>query len=130
MIVQGRVQLSAPDVDRKHDTRAIGQQYFREAAGRCADVEADVILDIDRILFERACQLDAAARDIRVGRLSLQGGVSSDRFGGFQDRLVVGGDEPGLDRGAGAGAALEQSALYQQDIDAFARRGHFPTHWT
>ena len=57
------MQLAATDVDGEHEARAIGQQHLGEAAGRGADVEADVVLDLDRILFQRTGQLDAAARD-------------------------------------------------------------------
>ena len=43
---------------------------------------------------------------------------------GFAHRLVVGGDEAGLDRGLGPRPALEQAALDQQHIRALAGRGH------
>ena len=125
MIVQGRVQLPASDVDREHNAGAVGEQDFREAAGRGADVETDVILDVDRVLLERARELDAAARDKGMGRLRLQDGVGSDRLGSLQNLLVIGRDETGFDRRARASPAFEQSALDQQQIDAFAGRGHF-----
>ncbi len=66
------MQLAVPDVDGEHQARAVGQQHLGEAAGGSADVEADVVLDLDRILLQRAGQLDAAARDVRVRRFSLR----------------------------------------------------------
>ena len=34
-----------PDVDGENHAGAVGEQHFREAAGRGADIETDVILD-------------------------------------------------------------------------------------
>ena len=48
MAVQRGMQLAAPDIDRKHQAGAVGEQHLGEAAGRGADVEADVVLDLDR----------------------------------------------------------------------------------
>ena len=115
------MQLLAPDIDGEYQAGAVGEQHFGETAGRCADIEADVILDVDRILLQRARQLDAAARDKGMRGLRLQHGVSGNALGGFHDRLVVGGDEAGLDRGLGPRPAFEQAALDQQQVRAFAR---------
>ena len=68
----------APDVDRKYQAGAVGEQHLGEAAGRGADVEADMILDLDRILLQRAGQLDAAARDKGMRRLRLQHGIGRE----------------------------------------------------
>jgi len=57
-------------------------------------------------------------------RLGLDHRVFRDGLGRFCHRLVVRGDEPGLDRRARPRPALEQAALDQQQIDPFARRGH------
>ncbi len=81
-------------------------------------------LDVDRVLLERASELYAAARDIGMRGLCLQHGVIRDDLGRFCDLLVIGDDEPGLDRGARPRPALEQAALDQQEIDAFAGSGH------
>ena len=123
MIAQGGMQLPVPDVDREYHAGAVGEQDFREAAGRGADVEADVILDIDRILLQRARELDAAARDEGMRRLRLQHRVGGDRLGSLQHLFVVGRNEAGLDRGARASPAFEQPALDQQQIDALREDG-------
>ena len=52
--MQRRMQLAVADVDGEHEARTIGEQHFGEAAGRSADIEADMALDIDRIVLERA----------------------------------------------------------------------------
>ena len=54
MVPQRGVELSVPDIDREHDGGAVGEQDFGEPAGRCADVETDVALDVDRKLLQRA----------------------------------------------------------------------------
>ena len=71
MAVQRRMQLAVPDIDGEHQTGAIGKQHFGKTAGGCADVEADVVLDLDRIRLQRARQLDAAARYKGMRRLCL-----------------------------------------------------------
>ena len=90
MVVQRGMQLAAADVDRKHQAGAVRQQHLGKAAGRRADVEADMVLDVDRILLQRARQLDAAARHIGMRGLRGQCGVGGDDFGGFCHRLAVG----------------------------------------
>ena len=124
MAAQRGMQLLAPDVDGKHQAGAVGEQHFGEAAGRGADVETDVILDLDRILLQRARQLDAAARDKGMRGLRLQHGIGGNGLGRLRDRLVVGGDEARFDRGLRPRPAFEQAALDQQQIRALAGRGH------
>jgi hypothetical protein len=55
------MQLALADVDRKYQAGAIGEQHFGKAAGGGADIEADVILDLERISLKRAGQFHAAA---------------------------------------------------------------------
>src|SRR5256885_10734654 len=64
VVLQRGMQLAVADVDGKYQTGAVRQQNFGEAAGGGADVETDMAFDVDRILFQRAGELDAAARDI------------------------------------------------------------------
>src|SRR5258708_522252 len=71
MAMQGWMQLAAPDIDGKHQAGAVGEQHLGEAAGGCADVEADVVLDLDRVALQRARQFDAAARHEAMRRLRL-----------------------------------------------------------
>jgi hypothetical protein len=80
MAVQRWMQLAVPDIDGEHHAGAVGEQHFCKAAGGGADVEADVVLDLDRILLERAGQLDAAARDPGMRRFSLDRGIEQQRF--------------------------------------------------
>src|SRR5665213_2731070 len=47
MAVQRWMQLPAPDVDGKYQAGAVGEQDLGEAPGRRADVETDVILDLE-----------------------------------------------------------------------------------
>jgi len=55
------MQLAAPDIDGEHEARTVLQQHLGETAGGGADVEADMALDLDRIQFQGAGELDAAA---------------------------------------------------------------------
>ena len=93
------MQLAVADVDGEHEARTIGEQHFGEAAGRSADIEADMALDIDRIVLERAGELDAAARDIGMRRLGRECSAGRDDLGRFGDLLAVGGDDGGVDLG-------------------------------
>jgi hypothetical protein len=54
MAAQRGMQLAAPDIDGEDEAGAVRQQHLGEAAGGCADVEADMVLDLDRILLQRA----------------------------------------------------------------------------
>ena len=61
MVPERGMQLPVPDIDGEYDGSAVGEQDFGEPAGRCADVETDMALDGNRVLLQRARQLDAAA---------------------------------------------------------------------
>ena len=123
MAVQRRMQLATPDIDREYEAGAVGEQYLGKAAGRCADVEADAILDLDSVALQRARQLDAAARDIGVRRLRAQRGVNWNSLGRLQHRPVIGHDQARFDRGLRARPAFEQPALDQQQVRALAGTG-------
>src|SRR5258705_12358487 len=118
------MQLLAPYIVSKHQAGALGEQHRGETAGRCADVEADMALDLDRILLQRAGQFDATARDKGVRGLRLQHGISGDALGWLHDLLVIGRDETGFDRRLRPGPAFEHAALDQQCVRALAGRGH------
>ena len=122
VIAQRGMQLAAPDIDGEDEARAVLQQHLGEAAGGGADVEADMALDLDRIQFQGAGELDAAARDPGVRGLRGQFGIGGDHLRRFQHGPAVGGHAAGVDRGAGAGAAFEQAALDQQHVHALAGR--------
>jgi hypothetical protein len=66
-----------------------------------------VILDRNRILFQRACELDAAPRNKGMRRLRLQRGVGGKRLGSLEHQFVIGKDEAGFDRGARPRPAFE-----------------------
>ena len=120
---QPRVQLAGADVDRVDPLGAAREQHLGEAAGRCADVEADAAGDVETEMIERGGKLDAAARHIGVlGRGGDDGG-GGDFLGGFANRDAVGGHPAGGDRGLRPRAAIEQAARDQQAIGSFAM-GH------
>ena len=118
------MQLAVADIDGKYEAGAVRQQHLGKAAGGCADVEADMIFDLDRVLLQRAGQLDAAARHQGMRRLRLQRRVGGECLRRLQDRLVIGGDKAGFDRGLRPRTAFEQAALDQQQIGALAGGGH------
>src|SRR6516162_9193204 len=124
MAAQRAMQLLTPDIDRKHKRCAIGEQHLGEPAGRGTDIETDMAFDIDRVMLQRAGELDAAARDVGVGGLRLEGCVGGQQLRRLANLLVVCGDEAGLDCRARPRAALEQATLDQQYVHAFGSRGH------
>ena len=80
-----------------------------------------MVLDLDRVLFQRARELDAAARHLGMrglGRSSASIAMISDAF----ITCCLGDGAAGLDRRTGARTALEQAALDQHDVRAFAGR--------
>src|SRR5579872_699274 len=120
MMAQRRMQLPPPDIDGENHGGAIGEQYFGKTAGGCADIETDMVFDWNRVSFQRAGKLDAAARDKGVCRPRIEGGIGGNGCGCLEDRSAVGRDKTRLDRRLRPRPALEQSALDQENIDAFA----------
>ena len=96
------------------------QQHLGEAAGGGADIEADAAARIEAEMIERGGELHPAARDVRMRRRRAQRGIDRDLLRRLAHRRVVGGDQPGRDRGLRLGAAVEQAALDQQAIGALA----------
>ncbi|MGY4486362.1 hypothetical protein ACVWWR_005553 [Bradyrhizobium sp. LM3.2] len=83
-----------------------------------------MVLDLDSVALKRAGELDAAAGDIGVCGLGPDHRILGDGLRRFCDLLVIGSDEPSLDRRARPRPALEQATLDQQYIRALAGRGH------
>ena len=81
-------------------------------------------LDADRILLQRARQLDPASRNKGMRGLRLQLGVKRDGLGGLCNGLAVGHDKARFDGSLRPRAAFEQAALDQQNVSALADRGH------
>jgi hypothetical protein len=122
--VQAGMQLSVPDIDGVDEARAIGEQDFGETAGRSADIDADMILDVDGILIQRAGKFDAAARHPGMRGFCNDLGIIRKGFRCFRDLLAIGNDAACFDSGLRPRTAFEQAALNQQDVCALAF-GHF-----
>ena len=58
---QSRVKLPAPDIDRIDAAGAARDQHVGKAAGRGADIKADVAFRIEAEMIERGGQLHATA---------------------------------------------------------------------
>src|SRR5262245_50402005 len=121
------MQLVAADVDRDNVLRAAREQDLREAARRCADIEADATPRVEAEMIKRMAQLYAAARDPRVRRRGVQGSIGSNLLRSLGDDLAFGGHEPGRYGGLRLASALEQSARHQQNVCAHAIN-HVLTH--
>ena len=63
---------------------------------------------------ERGCELQPAARDVRMRRLRGELRVLRHHFGGLAHRRAVRGDEAGGDGGLGPRPAFEEAALDEQ----------------
>ncbi len=82
-----------------------------------------MILDFDRVQFQRARQFDATPRNKGMRSLRLQHGIGGNALGWLHDLLVIGRDETCFDRGLRPCPAFEQTALDQQQVRAFAGGG-------
>ena len=96
-------------------------QAFSEGTVRITTRDPDVDPEVDERMLSDDSDLVRMRDGVR--RLRLQPGVSRDHFRGLLNWLVVGDDEPGVDRGARPRPALEQAALDQQNIRALAGSG-------
>jgi len=118
--LQRVMQLAVADVDGKHKAGAVPsstsvkRRWRRRRRGRHG-------LRSSRILFQRAGQLDAAA-GYRGGRLRGNLRVRRDAPMPSKPALPPATTKPGLDRGAGAGAA-STAALDQQHVSPLAGKG-------
>jgi len=89
------------DVERDDRRRAALEQDVGESARRRANIEGFAARGIDSEGIERACQLDAAAADIRM----IRRGELDARVGGESLRVVFSGDT-GIDPAYWGGQAL------------------------
>ena len=121
VLVQSRMQLLAPDIDRIDAPRAARQQHIGETAGRSAGIETDAARWLEPEMFERGRELQPAARDPWMVWRSDELRIRSDRVGSLAEQDAVRRHVTGRDRGLRPGAALEQAALDKDDIGALAR---------
>ena len=123
------VELPVADVDGDDAPRPALQQDVGEAAGRGADVEAGEARGIEGEGVERGGELEAPARNVRMGRLRLDRRTVADLGRGFAQNLAVDPDEPGGDRRLGAGAAREEASLDEGDVGAFRHHMKLRANW-
>ena len=83
---EGVRELTVADVDRGHRSGTAPEQAVGEAAGRCSEVEAAFPAGIDAEGVERARELDASSRDVRViFTADRDGGVLGEERAGLVD---------------------------------------------
>ena len=75
---------------------------------------------IEREGVERGGELEAAARDVRMGGLGFDRGGLADLLGRFQQRRAVDLDEAGGDGRLRPGAARKEASLDEDDVGALA----------
>ncbi len=83
------VQLAMADIDAGDVRRAAPQQHISEAAGGGAEIEAGQACRIDAEHVQRAGELQAAARDIRVSGFGPDDRIARKRFGGLGNDLAI-----------------------------------------
>src|SRR4051812_39002650 len=75
---QPRVQLSATDIDGVDLVRAVREQHLGKAAGRRADIKANIATRIEAEGVERGDKLQRATRNPRMLRARLEDGALGD----------------------------------------------------
>ena len=114
------MKLAPSGVDGGDMGRPALQQAVAEAAGGGAHVEAGQAARIDAESVEGRGELHPAARHVRMRRGGADPGAPRDDLGGLGNGRAVGGHEPGLDRRARPGPAVEQAELDQQQVGPLA----------
>ncbi len=112
------VQLAAADIHGVDALGPAGQAHLGEAAGRGADVQHHLVLGRDEPVRQGVGQLQRAAADPGMGRLGLYPRILRGEFGRLEHRLAIDAHAPSLDRGLGLGAALEEAAFDEEDVNA------------
>src|SRR5262249_52494432 len=119
---QAWMHLAPPDIHGIDSPRAACQQDFSKAAGRGADIEADAAARIkhriEAEVIERGRELHPAARYVSVRRLGAQPRSGGNSLRRLRDANVVRRHAAGGNGALRLGAALEQTALDEQPIDA------------
>src|SRR5579863_8102817 len=64
ILTQFEIQLAVSGVDRNHPADAALQQAIGKSAGGSADIETDLMLNVDGPIFESAFKLKTAATDV------------------------------------------------------------------
>ena len=85
-----------------------------------ADIERDAALDTNREGIQREGELDAAARDIGMGRRREDLGIGGDGLGRLADGNAARRDQPRGNRLLRPGAALEEATLDEKEVGALA----------
>ena len=108
------MQLPVADVERDHPRGASLEQHVREAAGRGAEVEAVQAGRVDAEHVEGVRELVPCPRDIRRRPVDLE----RCRLVDLLARLRVARYAPGHHERLGLSAALRETALDQEEIEA------------
>ena len=111
-------QLPVSHVDRKDLLRAALEQDFREAAGRCADVEADEPFRRDGEFVEGRDELQRAARDVSVRRRIIDVHGFQEQLRRLGDGHAVGAHLTGRDGGLRFGTGGGEAPFDQKNIGA------------
>ena len=118
MRTQAGVQLVAAAVEGVDAPRPAREEDLREPAGRGADVEADAALQIEPEMVEGGGKLDPAAGDVGVRGLGGEHGIGGRLQRRLGDHDAVNPHASGGNGSLRLGAALEESPLDEQAVDA------------
>jgi hypothetical protein len=114
------VQLAAADIHRIDVPGSAGEERFGKASGGRSNVEADPFGNLDRKSLKCRGEFDPAARNVRMRRFGGDDGARRNCIGSLANKLAVRCHLTGGNRGLRSRAALEQTALDQEPIGAFA----------
>ena len=112
------VELPPPHVDGVDLRRTALEQAVGEAAGGGPHVEAGEAVGIDAEVVERPFELESAAAHEAGRPVEVDPGVGRDERPRLVDPLAADAHPPGHDEAPRLGAALGQSPLDEQDVEA------------
>lgn len=113
-------QLSVAHINGIHSTGFTLQQAVCESTGRCAQVYAATLLDLNRERIEGSFQFESASADIGANRISqTDGSVGRNTRSRFVYDLFPDQDFSGSNECGGLGSAWHDSSFNQQLIESF-----------
>ena len=105
------------DIDGVNPSRTTRQQHLGEAARRGANIERDMVPDLDREMIERVGELDPATRDPgMIALLERERHVGAELVAGLVDAPLSAADQAGQDQCLRLCPALRQALLDEELI--------------
>ena len=120
IVAQLPVELSMADIEGVHAGGSVLQQAIGEAAGGCAEVQADLAGRIDFEMLQRGLQLEAAPANESRAREDFDAAGCGHALAGLLRFAVIDQNLAGHDEGLRFFPGIGQTAVQEQEVEPLA----------